>query len=101
VIEQQAIPPVGTVNRVRAQRLSTPVLPSVTEPYYTTVWSDVGKVNIYNVRPLIEALDVPGYNLDKRSCQSPFFSIDSHNTEGYATDWNVLTASSLKLHYRR
>lgn len=97
VVEQQAIPHMGTVNRVRAQRLSTPVLPSVTQPYYTAVWSDIGKVSIYNVRPLIEALDVPGYNLDKRSCQHPCFTIDSHGVEGYAMDWNSPTASSLSL----
>ena len=97
VIEQQAIPHMGGVNRVRAQRLSTPILPPVTEPYYTAVWSDIGKVNIYNVRPLIEALDVPGYNLNKQSAQSPCFTITSHDTEGYAMDWSAPTSSSLSL----
>jgi hypothetical protein len=33
----------GTVNRARVQRLSTPVLPHVTRPYYTAVWSNIGK----------------------------------------------------------
>ena len=96
VVERQAVAHIGTVNRVRAQRLSTSVLPSVTQPYYTAVWSDIGKVNIYNVRPLIEALDVPGYHLDKRH-RSPCFTIDSHRTEGYAMDWNAPSASSLSL----
>lgn len=97
VAEQRSIPHVGTVNRIRAQRLATPVFPPVSQPYYAASFSDTGKVHIYNVRPLMEALDVPGYSLDRQSTSSPIFTVNSHRTEGYAMDWNAPAASSLGL----
>ncbi|RDB26902.1 Ribosome assembly protein rrb1 [Hypsizygus marmoreus] len=97
IFERQAIPHYGAINRVRAQRFASPIFPSVSEPYYAAVWSDVGKVNIYNIRPLIEKLDVPAFHLDKSTAQTPSFTVDSHLTEGYAMDWNAPAASSLSL----
>lgn len=101
IVEQCFIPHLGTVNRVRVQRLSSPVIPSVSQPYHAASFSDSGKVHIYNVRPLIESLDVPGYALDHKDtmalAQAPLFTVDSHNTEGYAMDWNAPSASSLGL----
>lgn len=97
IFEQRSIPHLGTVNRIRAQRLATPGLPAIAQPYYASTFSETGKVHIYNVRPLIESLDVPGYALDRNSANTPVFTIDSHKTEGYAMDWNAPTASSLSL----
>lgn len=96
IIEQHSISHIGAVNRVRAQRLATPTLPPVSQPYYAASFSDTGKVHIYNVRPLIESLDVPGYDPGRYN-QNAVFTIDSHKTEGYAMDWNAPSSSSLCL----
>lgn len=97
VVEQRSIPHTGAVNRIRAQRLATPDLPSINQPYYAASFSDTCKVHIYNIRPHIEALDTPGYTLDRGSTQSPIFTVNSHKSEGYAMDWNAPSSSSLSL----
>jgi len=89
ILEYRSIPHLGGVNRVRAQPLppSSP-LPPVSHPYYVASWSETGKVHIWDVRPLIEALDVPGYSPDKKRTHSPTFTINSHGrAEGFAMDW--------------
>jgi hypothetical protein len=35
-------------------------------------------VHIWDIRPLIESLDVPGYTYDKARVQMPVFTISSH-----------------------
>ncbi|KAF7798535.1 hypothetical protein EIP86_009756 [Pleurotus ostreatoroseus] len=89
VLETQAVPHVGGVNRVRAQPLppSTP-LPPVSQPYYVASWAETGKVHIWDVRPLIEAFDTPGYSIPKQRVNSPAFTITAHGrAEGFAMDW--------------
>ena len=89
LLEHRSIPHLGGVNRVRAQPLpaSSPLTP-VSQPYYVASWSETGKVHIWDVRPLIEALDVPGYTLDKARAHTPAFTVGSHGrTEGFALDW--------------
>ncbi|KAH9913338.1 glutamate-rich WD repeat containing [Epithele typhae] len=89
LLEHRSIPHLGGVNRVRAQPLpaSSP-LPPVSQPYYVASWSETGKVHIWDVRPLIEALDVPGYTLDKSRAHTPAFTVPSHGrAEGFALDW--------------
>lgn len=55
-------------------------------------------MHIFDVRPLIESLDVPGYSYDKSRTHSPVFTIDSHGrTEGFAMDWAASGPSSLRL----
>lgn len=45
-------------------------------------------MHIWDVRPLIEALDVPGYIVDKSRTHTPAFTVDSHGrAEGFAMDW--------------
>ena len=45
-------------------------------------------MHIWDIRPLIEALDVPGYTPDKGRTHSPAFTINSHGrAEGFAMDW--------------
>ncbi|RDB28460.1 Ribosome assembly protein rrb1 [Hypsizygus marmoreus] len=99
ILEYWSIPHLGGVNRIRAQPLplSTP-LPPVSQPYYVASWSETGKVHIFDVRPLIESLDVPGYSFDKAHVHSPVFTIQSHGrAEGFAMDWASSGASSLRL----
>jgi ribosome assembly protein RRB1 len=45
----------------------------------------------------MEALDVPGYAVDKRRTQTPIYTVNSHGrAEGFAMDW-AATGSSLRL----
>ncbi|KAF5385166.1 hypothetical protein D9615_001342 [Tricholomella constricta] len=99
ILEYRSIPHLGGVNRIRAQPLppSTP-LPPVSQPYYVSSWAETGKVHIFDVRPLIESLDVPGYSYDKSRVHSPVFTIESHGrAEGFAMDWASSGPSSLRL----
>ncbi|KDQ63336.1 hypothetical protein JAAARDRAFT_29356 [Jaapia argillacea MUCL 33604] len=76
ILEFRTIPHHGGVNRVLSQ------------PYHVATWAETGKVHIYDIRPLIESLDVPGYVIDKNRSHSPAFTINSHGrAEGFAMDW--------------
>ncbi|KAF7339269.1 Ribosome assembly protein rrb1 [Mycena sanguinolenta] len=98
IVEYRSIPHTGGVNRIRAQPLPpSSQLPPVSQPYHVASWADTGKVHIWDVRPLIESLDVPGYSLDKRRTHTPVYTVNSHGrTEGFAMDW-AATGSSLRL----
>jgi ribosome assembly protein RRB1 len=102
ILEYRSIPHLGGVNRIRAQPLapSTP-LPPVSQPYHVSTWAETGKVHIWNIRPLIESLDVPGYFFEKAHVHTPIFTIHSHGrTEGFAMDWassGEANPSSLRL----
>ncbi|EPT01603.1 hypothetical protein FOMPIDRAFT_1161540 [Fomitopsis schrenkii] len=89
ILEHRSVPHFGGVNRVRAHPLpSSSTLPPVSQPYYVASWAETGKVHIWDVRPLIEALDVPGYSPDKSRTHSPVFTVTSHGrAEGFAMDW--------------
>ncbi|KZV74849.1 WD40 repeat-like protein [Peniophora sp. CONT] len=89
VLEYRAIPHQGGVNRVRARPLPAGApLPPVDTPYHVASWADTGKVHIWDVRPLIEALDTPGYSYDKTKVQTPAFTVSAHGrAEGFAMDW--------------
>ncbi|KAI9570395.1 WD40-repeat-containing domain protein [Boletus coccyginus] len=96
VLEFRSVPHSGGVNRVRAQPLppSTPLVP-VSQPYYTATWAETGKVHIWDVRPLIESLDVPGYAWEKSRTNKPTFTINSHGrAEGFAMDWAASAATN-------
>lgn len=85
ILEYRSIPHAGGVNRIRAQPVSS--LPSSTTPYHAATWSETGKVHIWDIRPLIESLDVPGYTLPK-SASKPAHTVNQHGrTEGFALDW--------------
>lgn len=96
VLEFRSVPHNGGVNRVRAQPLppSTP-LASVSQPYYTATWAETGKVHIWDIRPLIESLDVPGYSWERSRTNKPTFTINSHGrAEGFAVDWAASAATN-------
>ncbi|KAF8913063.1 glutamate-rich WD repeat containing [Gymnopilus junonius] len=96
ILEHRSIPHVGGVNRVRAQPM--PSYPSPSEPYHVATWAETGKVHIWDIRPLLESLDVPGYALDKTRVNKPVFTINSHGrAEGFAMDWAASSATSLRL----
>jgi ribosome assembly protein RRB1 len=98
ILEYRSIPHTGGVNRVRAQPLASSSLPPVSQPYHVATWAETGKVHIWDVRPLIESLDTPGYSLDKSRSHAPVFTINSHGkAEGFAMDWAASGPSSLRL----
>lgn len=86
----------GGVNRIRAQPTSS--CPSVSQPYYAATWAETGKIHIWDVRPLIESLEAPGYSYDKSFFSKPISTINSHGqAEGFAMDWAASGSSSLRL----
>ncbi|KAF9566116.1 glutamate-rich WD repeat containing [Agrocybe pediades] len=96
ILEYRSIPHKGGVNRVRAQPVAA--YPDASQPYHVSTWAETGKVHIWDVRPLIESLNVPGYVLDKSRAHKPVFTIDSHGrAEGFAMDWAASGTSSLRL----
>lgn len=45
-------------------------------------------MHIWDVRPLLESLDAPGFTYEKNRTNSPVFTITSHaRAEGFAMDW--------------
>jgi ribosome assembly protein RRB1 len=99
VLEHRSIPHLGCVNRTRAQPLPAgSPLPPTNQPYHVATWAETGKVHIWNVRQLIESLELPGHAYNKAQAQTPVFTIDSHGrTEGFAMDWASSGSSSLRL----
>lgn len=70
----------------------------MSQPYNVATWAETGQVHIWNVRPLLESLDVPGFAFDKSIVHSPLFTINSHGkAEGFAMDWAASGSSSLRL----
>ncbi|KAF9076056.1 WD40-repeat-containing domain protein [Rhodocollybia butyracea] len=99
IIEHRSVPHLGGVNRVRAQPLpASEPLPPHTQPYHVASWAETGKVHIWDIRPLIESLETPGYSLDKSRTSKPVFTIDVHGrAEGFAMDWASSGPSSIRL----
>ncbi|CAE6362088.1 unnamed protein product [Rhizoctonia solani] len=65
-------------------------LPSVTTPYHAATWAETGKVHIWDIRPLMESLDVPGYVLQKSQTSKPVHTVNQHGrTEGFGLDWGT------------
>ncbi|CAO1633636.1 unnamed protein product [Parajaminaea phylloscopi] len=105
ILEYRSIPVLGGINRVRAAPVAPPSSDSETclDPYPVAAWSELGKVHIFDVRPLFNALDQPGSQYDKRKANMPLYTVEAHRgVEGYAMDWagagsSGAKASSLRL----
>ena len=72
----------------------------MSQPYYVSTWADTGKVHVYDIRPLVEALNTPGYVPDKNRTNTPVYTNTSHGrAEGFAMDWasSPSNPSSLRL----
>ncbi|WFD29393.1 Ribosome assembly protein rrb1 [Malassezia sp. CBS 17886] len=90
VLEFRSIPHLGGVNRVRAAPTAAPT--GATElcldPYPVASWSETGKVPIWDVRPLYNALSEPGTTLDRKKVNAPMYTVEAHRgVEGFAMDW--------------
>ncbi|KAG9035484.1 ribosome biosynthesis protein rrb1 [Tulasnella sp. JGI-2019a] len=96
ILEYRSIPHQGGVNRIRAQSLpANTSLPPVSQPYYAASWAETGKVHIWDIRPIIEALEVPGSMPDKARTHRAAFTVTAHGrAEGFAMDWSAPGPSS-------
>lgn len=85
VMEHFSIPHNGGVNRVRCMPQNNSIV---------ATWSDIGKVNVYNVESIVQALEGNGGS-NKTFPKSPFFTSSHHPTEGYAMDWSRIAEGQL------
>lgn len=86
VLEFKSIPHMGGVNRIRAQPM--PGSAPTTQPYHVASWAETGKVNIYNIRPILQAFDNPNTPLDTSKYKQPLHVVAAHGRfEGFAMDW--------------
>ncbi|WFD42336.1 Ribosome assembly protein rrb1 [Malassezia psittaci] len=93
VLEYRSIPTLGGVNRVRCAPTSTPTsdLEPCLDPYPVAVWSETGKVPIFDARPSFNTLQTPGSTFDKKRAHTPLYTVEAHRgVEGYAMDWGGL-----------
>lgn len=82
VIEHYSLKHNGGVNRVRAM----PQRPEV-----VATWSDKGKVNMYNVRGILDSFERSSggdSSSSRKIARDPFFVYQGHSTEGYSMDWS-------------
>ena len=93
VAEHYSIKHNGGVNRVRC-------MPQ--QPNIVATWSDVGKVNLFNIETLLERFVVSSGKSMSKLQQSPsempdkpFFSYGKHRSEGYALDWSRVKQGQL------
>ena len=100
VLEYKTIPHLGGVNRVRAAPTTTPTsdLEPCLDAYPVATWSETGKVHIWDVRPLFNALNVPGTTIDRKKIETPLFTVNAHRTEGFAMDWGGLLGGGASGH---
>jgi ribosome assembly protein RRB1 len=88
VAEHYAIPHYGGVNRVRCM----PQKPSI-----VATWSDVGKVNLFDVSAILQRFSVAEgkASATKDIPKKAFFSYGKHSAEGWAMDWSNVNEGQL------
>ncbi|XP_066994031.2 glutamate-rich WD repeat-containing protein 1 isoform X2 [Anabrus simplex] len=74
----------GCVNRIRSTVCNSTIL--------AASWSELGRVNIWNLNPQLEAVDdtalLKKYNeREKSGSVKPLFTFSGHQMEGYGLDW--------------
>lgn len=82
----------GCVNRIRATTVGDKVM--------VASWSELGRVNIWNITDQLEALNDPEilktYEKEARGDQvRPTFTFSGHQEEGYGIDWSPLAEGVL------
>ncbi|KAF7456948.1 WD domain, G-beta repeat-containing protein [Cryptosporidium felis] len=87
IVNVEAIPHKGTVNRIRV----CPQLPNL-----VSTWSELGKVSMWDISDSINALNMEQgsskslkpSSLAKKSAIKPKFTYNDHLDEGFSMDWN-------------
>ncbi|XP_061413021.1 glutamate-rich WD repeat-containing protein 1-like [Lethenteron reissneri] len=78
------VPHYGAINRVRVSRVGGVAL--------AAVWSDKGRVELWDLRPQLAAVESPqalvSFVREKQNELSPVFSFSGHLAEGFALDWS-------------
>jgi ribosome assembly protein RRB1 len=93
VLEHYSLKHHGGVNRVRA-------MPQ--KPEIIATWSDVGVVNMYNVKWILDTFDrslgtsnnisnISSTSSSRKNSKDPFFVYQGHGNEGYAMAWSPAT----------
>lgn len=82
----------GCVNRVRSKKIGNSV--------FAASWSELGKVNIWNLSQQMQAVDDVGLlsQYEKQVQQTaikPVFTFAGHQQEGYAIDWSPIAHGGL------
>lgn len=88
VVDHFSIKHHGGVNRVRCMPQQSSIV---------ATWSDVGKVNLFNIDSILERFSVSeGKTVSTQELPSkPFFSYDKHGIEGFAMDWSPVKRGCL------
>jgi ribosome assembly protein RRB1 len=90
IMEHYSLPHYGGVNRVRAMPQGSDIV---------ATWSDVGKVNIYNISHLLARFQASegrgSSNTSTQGSSKPTFSYSGHGVEGYALDWSSVSKGHL------
>ncbi|XP_014287482.1 glutamate-rich WD repeat-containing protein 1 [Halyomorpha halys] len=84
IMKQSFIKHNGVINRVRVSILNE-------YKVYAAVWSETGKVSIYDIRPHLEHLDAGAKEPlkgKKGEKAFPVYMFDGHASEGYGIDWS-------------
>ncbi|KAJ1605029.1 WD repeat protein, partial [Cryptosporidium canis] len=87
IVNVEAIPHKGTINRIRV----CPQLPNL-----VSTWSELGKVSMWDISESINSLNtdkgssklLKPSDLAKKSKVKPKFTYDGHLDEGFSMDWN-------------
>ncbi|XP_061918495.1 glutamate-rich WD repeat-containing protein 1 [Entelurus aequoreus] len=90
LMELAMMPHFGAINRVRVTRRSEQTL--------AAVWSEKGQVEIFDLRPQLEAVHSSAAMktfMQQQKEATALFSFSGHMTEGYAIDWSPLVPGRL------
>ncbi|XP_061771266.1 glutamate-rich WD repeat-containing protein 1 [Nerophis ophidion] len=90
LMELAMMPHFGAINRVRVTRHSEQTL--------AAVWSEKGQVEIFDLRPQLEAVHSSAAMktfMQQQKEATALFSFSGHMTEGYAIDWSPLVPGRL------
>jgi ribosome assembly protein RRB1 len=91
ILEHYSLPHYGGVNRLRAMPQNQNIV---------ATWSDVGKVNLYDIEELRERFEASqgrgrSGTSGRNNTNGPFFTYDGHSTEGFAMDWSRVKKGQL------
>lgn len=84
VVEQQAVPHPGTVNRLKLMPQST---------HLCATWSDLGQAHVFDLSAPLSTLHSPGSGGELPS--QPLFTFAGHEDEGYALDFSPVRPGAL------
>jgi len=76
----------GGVNRVRSMPQQANIV---------ATWADTGKVHVWDIAPLVTAVDAEDPSQQRVPTASPGYTFEGHADEGFAMDWSQKDAGKL------